>query len=178
MTGPSRENAAVRAVLGARPAPDEHLTVREFAAGRRTALDARTHLRDQLRAPHPGAGATPDSLLRGEVELVAYELVTNALRHACKVPLDGETAEPASGDALTGHQLIAVLLCRTGARLTCGVFDPDTARPRPLPPSGHSVSGRGLAIVAGCCARWGCLPVNDHGRYRKLVWAQFLAPRP
>jgi anti-sigma regulatory factor (Ser/Thr protein kinase) len=83
-------------------------------------------------------------------ELVASELVTNAISH--------------------GTGPIELQLSLAPHRLRVGVFDHDgrSVRAAPRAPSSSSVSGRGLRIVGAVSSEWG-VDQKDRG---KVVWAE------
>lgn len=92
----------------------------------------------------------------GAAELVASELVTNAMLHA-RSPIDLR---------LAAHE--------GAVRISVGDAHPDltsVARPPADGPERRIAgvrSGRGLAVVAALAQRWGVLPTSDGG---KAVWA-------
>ncbi|MFI6322276.1 ATP-binding protein [Nonomuraea sp. NPDC050556] len=83
-----------------------------------------------------------------DTQLVASELVTNAIRHA-------------------GGALELLLVCR-GAHLACAVSDESSAVPAAAAPDSYDEYGRGLQLVQALCSGWGWLPLDGPG---KLVWA-------
>ncbi|WP_019631144.1 ATP-binding protein [Actinomadura atramentaria] len=87
--------------------------------------------------------------LAGDAELVASELVTNALRHA---------------------RSATVVLTRGVGTVTLEVIDDDPHPPREAPPDPCATHGRGLIIVGALTAGWGWRPTDDGG---KCVWATF-----
>jgi anti-sigma regulatory factor (Ser/Thr protein kinase) len=97
--------------------------------------------------------------LRESVELVASELVTNALRYA--VP-----AGPADAR-------VRLSLVRWTSRLVCAVRDPSAAAPIAKDPDFVAETGRGLHLVESFSENWGWHPLSGTG---KVVWALFLAP--
>jgi len=97
--------------------------------------------------------------LRDSVELVASELVTNALRYA--VPI-GTPGAP-----------VRLSLVRYTSRLVCAVRDPSTVAPLAKDPDYVAETGRGLHLVDSFSETWGWQPLNGTG---KVVWALFLAP--
>ncbi|MEU6079230.1 ATP-binding protein [Streptomyces sp. NPDC047108] len=120
------------------------------------AAQARRHVRDVLRTWGLGGGELADA-----VELVASELVTNAVRHA--VCPCGCT-----------RGVIALALWRADGRLRVEVGDP--ARTPPRWPEGvpdtEGCGGRGLAIVAALGKDWGSYERPVRG---KVVWCEFPA---
>jgi anti-sigma regulatory factor (Ser/Thr protein kinase) len=107
------------------------------AAARRGVLEA--------LARRPGPAAFSEAFLR-VAELLASELVTNAIRHA------------------TGPVEVEVTAIEDGARVT--VTDRSTTPPRTRPPAPHAPGGRGLRLVSTLASRWGCDPTPDG----KQVW--------
>ncbi|GGZ83622.1 SpoIIE family protein phosphatase [Streptomyces echinoruber] len=95
--------------------------------------------------------------LADEVELVADELITNALMHT-------EGAAVVTLRALTGG----------GRRLRVEVEDTSSALPRPRDAGESGVSGRGLLLVDLLADRWG---VEARGG-GKVVWCDFVVARP
>ncbi|MFF4653339.1 SpoIIE family protein phosphatase [Streptomyces sp. NPDC001380] len=91
-----------------------------------------------------------------EVELVADELVTNALRHT-------------DGGALLSLRLLA----GGRPRLRIEVQDRSSALPRRIEPGWESTSGRGMLLVDRVADVWG---VDPRGA-GKCVWGEFLVAR-
>ncbi|MEV6313665.1 ATP-binding protein [Streptomyces sp. NPDC051776] len=123
------------------------------------AAQARRHVRDVLATWGFGGGELAES-----VELVASELVTNAVRHA--VCPCGCT-----------RGVIALALWSGDGRLRVEVGDPARTPPRwpeglPGVPDTESCGGRGLAIVAALGKGWGCYERPVRG---KVVWCEFPA---
>jgi hypothetical protein len=90
-------------------------------------------------------------------ELVACELVTNALRHG----LLSATWTPED-------RPIGLTLLRRDPELMCLVTDPEPAGPVRVEASASAESGRGLQVVEACTAAWGWQPIEGIG---KVVWA-------
>ncbi|MCX5236787.1 ATP-binding protein [Streptomyces prunicolor] len=88
-------------------------------------------------------------------ELVAAELVANAVRH---------TEGP-----------VALRVGWAGGVLKIGAWDAD---PRPPEPPGSfdqlldAEEGRGLALVRACAAQWGWQPLARNGNRGKYVWCE------
>ncbi|POM22725.1 hypothetical protein BTM25_49290 [Actinomadura rubteroloni] len=140
---PDPPGRAVARPVAESPAPDRFaLTFTSATPGARV---ARETVGSALRA-----WGLPD--LADDAELVASELVTNALRHA-------------------GTATVAVTR-RPGA-VTLEVTDDDPDPPRAADPDPLGTSGRGLIIVAALAAGWGWRPVEPVG---KCVWATFGTP--
>lgn len=99
------------------------------------------------------------STLRESVELVASELVTNALRYA--VPA-GAAGAP-----------VRLSLIRWTTRVVCAVRDPSGVAPIAKDPDFVAETGRGLHLVESFSENWGWHPLSGAG---KVVWALFLAP--
>jgi anti-sigma regulatory factor (Ser/Thr protein kinase) len=97
--------------------------------------------------------------LHDSMELVASELVTNALRYA--VPL-GAPGAP-----------VRLSLVRLASRVVCAVRDPSTVAPVAKDPDYVAETGRGLHLVDSFSENWGWHPLSGNG---KVVWALFLAP--
>jgi len=91
-------------------------------------------------------------------ELVATELVTNAVQH---------TKGPA-----------AIRLRWTHGVLRIGVWDADPRPPTPAPAAALDESGRGLALVQGCADGWGWYPLSRSqapGGTGKFIWCELTA---
>ncbi|MFC7258833.1 ATP-binding protein [Streptomyces lutosisoli] len=91
-------------------------------------------------------------------ELVATELVTNAVQH---------TKGPA-----------AIRLRWTHGVLRIGVWDADSTPPAPIPADALNESGRGLALVQGCTDGWGWCPLGRAqvpGGTGKFIWCELTA---
>lgn len=97
--------------------------------------------------------------LRNSMELVASELVTNALRYAV----------PAGAPGVP----VRLSLVRWTSRVVCAVRDPSAAAPTPKDPDFVAETGRGLHLVESFSENWGWHPLSGAG---KVVWALFLAP--
>ncbi|MCM2420529.1 MULTISPECIES: ATP-binding protein [unclassified Streptomyces] len=93
------------------------------------------------------------------IELVASELVTNALRYA--VP-------PGTGGAPVHLSLV-----RWTSRVVCAVRDPSAIGPVARTPDFVAESGRGLHLVESYSETWGWHPLTGAG---KVVWALFHSP--
>ncbi|MFE4409923.1 ATP-binding protein [Streptomyces sp. NPDC056821] len=96
--------------------------------------------------------------LVGTAELLATELVSNAVRH---------TKGPA---ALRVRWSVGVL--------RIGAWDTDPAPPEPPMPLEQVVDleeGRGLALVRACADLWGWQPLCREGNRGKYVWCELLA---
>ncbi|MFF2507373.1 ATP-binding protein [Streptomyces sp. NPDC058067] len=87
-------------------------------------------------------------------ELLATELVSNALRH---------TKGPA-----------ALRLRWTGLILRIGVWDADPTPPTPPlhVAAADAEAGRGLTLVRGCADGWGWYPLTSTGDTGKYVWCE------
>lgn len=134
------------------------------AASRASALALYERLRGPLRAavplpPHPSATAQARQLvddacrrwriteLADTAALVATELVANGIQHA-RTPL-------------------SLSLSLRERHLHVSVRDRSFLLPRHLVADDERESGRGLLIVEGVAAAWGCVAVSDG----KVVWA-------
>jgi anti-sigma regulatory factor (Ser/Thr protein kinase) len=103
--------------------------------------------------------------LREDAELVASELVTNALRVTC-------VAGPASFAAasLRRRAMIRVRLVLLEGSLIIEVWDPAVARPAPtrvIDPNAEN--GRGMLIVEALSAQWNSYDPVEGGKW---VWAE------
>lgn len=97
--------------------------------------------------------------LRDSIELVASELVTNALRYAVPVGAPGAP--------------IRLSLVRWTSRVVCAVRDPSAVAPVAKDPDFVAETGRGLHLVDSFSENWGWHPLAGAG---KVVWALFLVP--
>lgn len=91
-------------------------------------------------------------------ELLATELVSNAVRHA-------------EGPA-------ALRVCWSAGVLRIGAWDADPRPPEPPRPFGESADleeGRGLALVRACADLWSWQPLSRDGRRGKYVWCELAA---
>ncbi|MGY6018197.1 ATP-binding protein [Streptomyces spinosirectus] len=92
-------------------------------------------------------------------ELLATELVTNAVRH---------TKGPAA---------LRVRWAPPGT-LRIGAWDADPEPPEPPVPLarlGETEEGRGLVLVRACSDLWGWHPLSRHGNRGKYVWCELAA---
>jgi DNA-binding CsgD family transcriptional regulator/anti-anti-sigma regulatory factor/tetratricopeptide (TPR) repeat protein/anti-sigma regulatory factor (Ser/Thr protein kinase) len=177
----SRWPAASVLLCGARPAVAEVLgglrvrhslplydTLQEAVDA---AVDRPGYLRDELRlAPTPTAPATarrfvretlqswrlgiPDGELSEQAQLLADELVTNAVVHA--------------------RTDLRLRLELGGELLHIAVRDLDRRLPRVLPNDPDAESGRGLRLVKWIAAAWGA---KHHPEGGKVVWCTLRIPR-
>ncbi|WP_326721192.1 ATP-binding protein [Streptomyces sp. NBC_00243] len=91
-------------------------------------------------------------------ELLATELVSNAVRHA-------------EGPA-------ALRVCWSAGVLRIGAWDADPRPPEPPRPFGECADleeGRGLALVRACADLWSWQPLSRDGRRGKYVWCELAA---
>jgi anti-sigma regulatory factor (Ser/Thr protein kinase) len=88
------------------------------------------------------------SRLAEDAQLVASELVTNAIMHA-------------------RGQVIRLLLRSDGEQVAVFVWDRSFVTPMPAEEDTDAPDGRGLAIVDALSVRWGCYRAGDG----KIVWA-------
>jgi anti-sigma regulatory factor (Ser/Thr protein kinase) len=95
------------------------------------------------------------------MELVASELVTNAVRYAVPVGTPGSP--------------VRLSLVRWTYRVVCAVRDPSAAGPVAKEADFVAETGRGLHLVESFSENWGWHPLAGAG---KVVWALFLAPGP
>lgn len=98
-------------------------------------------------------------LLRDAMELVASELVTNALRYAVPIGTPGRPVQ--------------LSLVRWTSRVVCAVRDPSGVAPIAKDADYVAETGRGLHLVESFSENWGWHPLSGAG---KVVWALFLAP--
>lgn len=97
--------------------------------------------------------------LLDSMELVASELVTNALRYAVPVGTPGAP--------------VRLSLVRWTSRVVCAVRDPSAVGPVAKDADFVAETGRGLHLVESFSETWGWHPLSGTG---KVVWALFLAP--
>jgi anti-sigma regulatory factor (Ser/Thr protein kinase) len=100
------------------------------------------------------------STLLETAELLATELISNAVRH---------TKGPA-----------ALRVTWAGGVLRVGAWDADPEPPEPPSPLGRLADldlegGRGLALVRSCADLWGWQPLARHGSRGKYVWCDLAA---
>ncbi|WP_406354741.1 ATP-binding protein [Streptomyces sp. NBC_00658] len=91
-------------------------------------------------------------------ELLATELVSNAVRHA-------------EGPA-------ALRVCWSAGVLRIGAWDADPRPPEPPRPFGEGAyleEGRGLALVRACADLWSWQPLSRDGKRGKYVWCELAA---
>ncbi|WP_105975579.1 ATP-binding protein [Streptomyces geranii] len=99
--------------------------------------------------------------LTDTAELLATELVSNAVRH---------TKGP-----------VALRLRMRDGFLRVGAWDADPEPPEPPPSAGELTQltqleeGRGLALVSTCADLWGWQPLSRDGRRGKYVWGDLVA---
>ncbi|MFF0081028.1 ATP-binding protein [Streptomyces canus] len=96
--------------------------------------------------------------LTDTAELLAAELVSNAVRH---------TKGPA-----------ALRVRRSAGVLRIGAWDADPEPPEPpgeFDLLGEAEEGRGLALVKACADLWGWQPLARNGSRGKLVWCDLAA---
>ncbi|MFG2961127.1 ATP-binding protein [Streptomyces sp. NPDC048291] len=99
--------------------------------------------------------------LADTAELLAAELVTNAVRHT--------------------KGLVALRVRRAGGVLRVGAWDADPEPP--VFPSGSNApaegdeedGGRGLTLVRACSDLWGWQPLSRFGNRGKYVWCDLVA---
>jgi anti-sigma regulatory factor (Ser/Thr protein kinase) len=119
--------------------------------------DAVPPFRRALRSRLFAAGL-PDAV-REDVELVAAELLGNAVRHARAID-DGVRLAIACTP-----QVVEIRVTDGGSEQTLSVPAPSSTRR----------GGRGLRIVERLCSDWG---VVDHDDGRRTVWARLPVARP
>jgi anti-sigma regulatory factor (Ser/Thr protein kinase) len=101
------------------------------------------------------------------VELVASELVTNALRYA--VPDMAPNLPPEA----PAEAPVRLSLVRWSTRVVCAVRDPSSHGPITRMADFVAESGRGLHLVESFSETWGWHPIGGAG---KVVWALFRLP--
>lgn len=129
-----------------------HGATRALPAALESVREARRFTRATLQLW--GLGGLHDSM-----ELVASELVTNALRYG--VP-PGASGAP-----------VRLSLVRWSSCVVCAVRDPSNRVPITKDPDYIAETGRGLHLVDSFSENWGWHPLSGTG---KVVWALFLAP--
>jgi hypothetical protein len=116
-----------------------------------------------------------------DVALVASELVTNALRHALHLRMegqesgDGRVPQQAGAPALESLLPIRISLVHRAPQVVCAVSDPSSAGPVTRAADYIAESGRGLHLVDSFSRSWGWHPLAGAG---KVVWALFEAQQP
>jgi two-component sensor histidine kinase len=90
-------------------------------------------------------------------ELVASELLTNAVRHG--VP---------SARKIVSEHCVRLRLLAQAPFVMCMVTDPGHGIPVLRDADLASECGRGLTVVEACCVRWGWHLLDEGG---KVVWA-------
>ncbi|MFB9375788.1 SpoIIE family protein phosphatase [Kineococcus gynurae] len=136
---------------------DAALVVVDYSGPVADRWESRLSLSDDVRSVARGRKHLRETLRRWELpdavdlaELVASELVTNALVH-------------------TATRAVLVLQYRTSSRtLLLGVEDSSTSHPRPRDADDDALGGRGLGIVEVVAERWWVSPRGDG----KTVWAE------
>lgn len=122
---------------------------------------ARRYVRDELT--RVGLSA-----LIEDAELVASELVTNAMLATGVVATDPAWAE------LEGLAVIRIRLVFTQSGVIVEVWDRDTSLPVQQQSGDDAEGGRGLIIVNALCTRWDSRRVDDG----KVVWGELPRPAP
>ncbi|MEV0113337.1 ATP-binding protein [Streptomyces sp. NPDC050844] len=87
-------------------------------------------------------------------ELLATELISNALRH---------TKGPAA---------LRLRWARHVLRIGVWDADPTPPEPTPLAVAAYAEEGRGIGIIQSCSDGWGWYPLTDAGKY---VWCELRA---
>ena len=139
-----RDDIAVLVARLRRLSPDQHVTWK-LASELTSARRARMLVRRRLR--RWGLDELVDA-----AELLASELVTNAVRYA--------------------HGAIALRLVREGG-LVCEVLDDSAALPRLRQAGEEDERGRGLQVVSQVASRWGARRTPSG----KVVWCELPLPR-
>jgi hypothetical protein len=116
--------------------------------------------------------------LSDDAELIAAELVGNAVRHGLRPAWPSAGRHGARG---TGPQVVPfgtdrdrdptvlrLCLLRRMGEVMLAVTDPSDDAPAPKAPSSDGESGRGLQIVGALSYVWGWSPIEGRG---KAVWA-------
>ncbi len=102
--------------------------------------------------------------LAQDAELIASELVTNAIRHG--VPLGADVRE---------HPPVELGWSPQSSQLICAVTDWNTQPPLLMPVGPCAEAGRGLHIVDALATTWGWTTLSPS---RKTVWAALHLPAP
>lgn len=149
-----RSAAAGRTLASARPAPVRHRHSLSVLAADAVVPAVRHAVADTLRA----WGLPSDGDALAAVELVASELVTNAVRHA---------------GGLT-PRIVVTMEVRAEGQLGFGVGDEHPGTPAVAYASKDAERGRGLAIASFLAAELGgTIAVERHRDGGKTVWAEF-----
>ena len=123
---------------------------------------ARRYVRDEL-------GQAGLAALTDDAELVASELVTNAVRATGLMQADPTWPQ------LEGVTVIRIRLGFAATSIFIEVWDRDCTFPALQRASDDEENGRGLLIVASLCTRWNARRARDGG---KVVWAELPVPTP
>jgi anti-anti-sigma factor len=167
-----RAQPAVAEVLGRLRVPDFLPLYADLDQALDQALVRPPYLRQELRlAPTPTAPdaarvfvretlqlwqlGPPDGELSEQVQLLADELVTNAVLHA--------------------RTELRLRLELQGALVHIAVRDLGRRLPRPVPDDPEAESGRGLQLVAELATAWG---VHQHPGGGKVVWCTLQTAQP
>jgi anti-sigma regulatory factor (Ser/Thr protein kinase) len=104
--------------------------------------------------------------LADDVELVASELVTNAVTEV------GTLDEPDGYVVLhdATPPVIMLQLRLTIRRLFCEVWDPSPNLPVPVQATAFDEGGRGLQMIASLASRWTCRPCPAGGKNVTAWW--------
>lgn len=103
-----------------------------------------------------------------DVEVVATELVTNALRH-------GLAGRPGPLRPPPAPEPVRMGLLRQGETVLCAVFDRGAGVPAARRPDHVAESGRGILVVEALSVTWGWTDPDPSG---KAVWAMFSTTGP
>lgn len=123
---------------------------------------ARRYVRDEL-------GQAGLAVLIDDAELVASELITNAVRATGVMQADPTWPQ------LEGVAVIRIRLGLSVTSVFIEVWDRDCTFPALQEASDDEENGRGLLIVASLCTRWSARRARDGG---KVVWAELPLPAP
>lgn len=121
--------------MGTSTAPPHHIERQHYTADEHAPHDARLHVRARL-------GTWRLQHLSETLELLASELVTNAIRHS-------------------GGRDVMMWLTQTDTSVTVHVADPNPVPPIRRDAGDLDEAGRGLAIVEMLSDRTGCYPFRS-----------------
>lgn len=144
------ERQVVAGISNAGAHQPDHVRRIAFPSAPQSARIARREVHDALDSW--GLGWLEDPAV-----LLASELVSNAIRHACH----------------RGSE-VELRIADTGAKLRIDVYDSDPRLPEPQMGAGLEESGLGLVLVEALAARWGATKTCAG----KVVWVEIDTGRP
>jgi hypothetical protein len=151
--GPTAEDDMALLLLRRTALPGGHVPLRAVQQIHQADPEGLAEARALLRQTLAAWGAVGPT---GDIELVADELITNALLHTD-----------------SGATLRMELLTGGRPRVRLDVQDCSSEWPRRRVPGETATSGRGLLLVDALTQRWGVEPLGSG----KSVWCEFLLPQ-